>query len=304
MASPSPDPKFIAQSLDTQSPGTLFDSQLVARHRDRIALTYAQHSFLKDRVAVDLANRLQRIRRVFKQGIDLGCHTGQVAKAIEEILPIKVICADISEKMVASCPASRKIVINPEAFPFADQSFDLILSALSLHWVNDIPGLLTQIYKALKPDGLFLASLFGEETLKELKECLHMAELELQGGITPRVSPMISLQDAGALLQRAGFALPVADQDRLQITYPHPLALLHDLRKMGETNALYKRSHNPTSRSLLARAFDLYQEKYSLPDGRITATFDIITLTGWSPHDSQPTPLRRGSAQSYLGDHV
>ncbi|MBM3633453.1 MAG: methyltransferase domain-containing protein [Alphaproteobacteria bacterium] len=304
MASPSRDPKFISQYPDALSPGTLFDAQLVARHRDRIALTYPHHCFLKDRVVSDLANRLQRVRRTFKQGIDLGCHTGQMAKAVEEILSIKLLCADISEKMVASCPITHKLVIDLETFPFADHAFDLVLSALSLHWVNDIPGLFAQIYKALKPDGLFMASLLGEETLKELRECLQIAELELNGGVSPRVSPMLTLQDAGGLLQRAGFALPVVDQDRLQITYPHPLALLQDLRNMGETNALYQRSHTVTSRSLFTRAFELYQEKYSLPDGRITATFEIITLTGWAPHDSQPTPLRRGSATSYLGNHV
>jgi NADH dehydrogenase [ubiquinone] 1 alpha subcomplex assembly factor 5 len=236
--------------------------------------------------------------------VDLGCHSGQLANALKEILPNNLICTDISEAMVTQAPSPLKIVLNAESLPFADHSLDLVISALSLHWVNDIPGLLAQVYRALKPDALFLASLFGEETLKELRDCLSTAELELKGGFSPRVSPMISIQDAGTLLQRAGFALPVIDHDRIQVTYPHPLALLHDLRHMGETNALYRRSLNFTPRSLLACAFELYQERYGLPDGRIPATFDVITLTGWAPHESQPSPLRRGTATAKLKDYV
>jgi NADH dehydrogenase [ubiquinone] 1 alpha subcomplex assembly factor 5 len=142
-------------------------------------------------------------------------------------------CAPISvKKWLPLALLPTKWFIDLETFPFADHTFDLVLSAFSLHWVNDIPGLFAQIYKALKPDGLFMASLLGEQTLTELRECLHIAELELYGGVSARVSPMLTLQDAGGLLQRAGFALPVVDQDRLQITYPHPLALLQDLRNM------------------------------------------------------------------------
>jgi len=236
--------------------------------------------------------------------VDLGCHTGQLAKALKDILPNNLICTDISEAMVAQAPSPLKIVLNAEILPFAERSLDLVISALSLHWVNDIPGLLAQIYNVLKPDGLFLASLFGEETLKELRDCLATAELELKGGLSLRVSPMLSIQDAGTLLQRAGFALPVVDHDRIQVTYSHPLALLHDLRHMGETNVLYRRSLNFTPRSLFTRTFELYQERYGLPDGRIPATFDIVTLTGWTPHESQQKPLARGSAKSHLKDYV
>jgi SAM-dependent methyltransferase len=165
--------------------------------------------------------------------------------------------------------------------PFAPASLDLIVSALSLHWVNDFPGMLSQIHSVLKPGGLFLAAVWGGDTLIELRDCLQTAELELRGGVTPRLSPMIAIKDAGMLLQRAGFFAPVADHDRLSVTYPHPLALLHDLRKMGETNALYHRWANCTPRTIFARAFEIYQERYSLADGQIVATFDAVTMMGW-----------------------
>jgi SAM-dependent methyltransferase len=202
--------------------------------------------------------------------------------------------------MVAQTPSPLKIVLDEEILPFAPDTLDLAISALSLHWINDLPGAFAQIMNCLNPDGLFLASLYGQETLIELRDCLSTAELELKGGISPRLSPMISIQDAGALLQRAGFALPVVDLDRIQVTYPHPLALLHDLRNMGETNALFNRSFTIMPRSLLSRTFELYQERYGLPDGRIFATFDVVTLTGWKPHESQQQPLKRGSATSHL----
>lgn len=290
------------QSL--QSPGVLFDRRLVTVHRNRQASPFASSAFLKERVAQDLACRLKHIRRTFHCCVDLGCHTGQLATALKDILPNDLICTDLSESMVTQVPSPLKIVLDEETLPFAQNSLDLVISALSLHWVNDIPGLLAQIYTCLKPDGLFLASLFGENTLVELRDCLATAELELRSGITPRLSPMIAIIEAGALLQRAGFALPVVDHDRIQVTYPHPLALLQDLRKMGETNALYSRSQVPMTRSVLARTFELYQERYALPDGRIYATFDVVTLTGWKPHESQQTPLRRGTAKAPLRDYI
>ncbi len=291
-------------SLLAQTPGFLFDRRLVKSHRHRVAASYAAYAFLKVRVADDLASRLKLIRRTFHHGVDLGSHTGQLEKALEGIVPATLIATDLSEAMVTRSATPLKIVLDEEILPFAKKSFDLIISALSLHWVNDIPGLLAQIYHCLKPDGLFLASLFGEGTLMELRDCLSTAELELRGGVTPRLSPMISVQDAGALLQRAGFALPVVDHDRIQVAYPHPLALLHDLRQMGETNALYNRSQAFMPRALLTRAFELYQERYGLPGGGIYATFDVVTLTGWAPHESQQNPLRRGSARASLEDYV
>ncbi len=284
-----------------QTPGFLFDRSLLKAHRNRAAAAFSDHASLKERVAQDLANRLNLIRRSFHHCVDLGGHTGQLARALEGI---PLITTDVSEAMVTQAPTPLKVVLDEEALPFAVNSLDLIISALSLHWVNDIPGLLAQVFHCLKPDGLFLASLFGGETLIELRDCLSSAELELRGGVSPRLSPMISLKDAGALLQRAGFALPVVDCDRLHVTYPHPLALLHDLQKMGENNVLVNRSRAPLSRALLKRTFELYQERYGLADGRISATFEVITLTGWTPHASQQQPLPRGSGKARLEDYL
>jgi NADH dehydrogenase [ubiquinone] 1 alpha subcomplex assembly factor 5 len=270
-------------SLFSPKPGLLFNRRLLKDRRNRAAGFYANDVFLKERVAQGLAHRLKFIRRTFHHGLDLGSHTGQLGAALKEIVPTLLIAGDLSEAMVARVQTPLKVVLDEEALPFAPHSFDLIISALSLHWVNDLPGFLAQAYRCLKPDGLFLASLLGEKTLIELRDCLSSAELELRGGVSPRLSPMISIQDAGALLQRAGFALPVVDHDRIRLTYPDPLALLHDLRNRGENNALYNRSRAPMPRALLTRTFELYQERYGLPDGGIYATFDVVTLTGWTP---------------------
>jgi len=267
-------------------PPLLFSRRQVRDNRDRAAPFYPRYAFLKERVTEDLAHRLTFIRQTFQNGLDLGSHTGQLGKALKGILPNPLIAADLSEAMVTCAPTPLKIALDEEALPFAKNSFDLVVSALSLHWVNDLPGLLAQIRHCLKPDGLFLASLLGEKTLLELRDCLTCAELELRGGVTPRLSPMLSIQDAGTLLQRAGFTLPVVDHTAIQATYPHPLALLHDLRRMGEANALVNRSHSPLPRSLLTRTLDLYRKRYSLPDGRIYATFDVVTLTGWRAPES------------------
>ncbi|MBX9805885.1 MAG: methyltransferase domain-containing protein [Alphaproteobacteria bacterium] len=284
----------------TNVPGLLFDRVLLKSRRNRASLKFSQHAFLKNRIGQDLGNRLKLIRRTFPVVVDLGGHTGQLAS----ILPNALISTDLSEAMVCHSPSPLKVVLDEEALPFAKHAIDLIISALSLHWVNDFPGFLAQAFHCLKPDGLFLVSLFGGETLIELRDCFYSAELELHGGVSPRLSPMISVKEAGALLQRAGFALPVVDHDRIQVTYPHPLALLHDLRNMGETNILYQRSKAPLSRRLLMRMVELYQERYGVADGRVKATFDVVTLTGWVPHASQQTPLKRGSAKALLQDHI
>lgn len=290
--------------LNTLSPNKIFDRTLVQNHRDRAALIYSHHSFLKDRTVNDLANRLKHIRRVFDTCVDLGCHTGQLSLALQGITTNKIICADQSFKMVQQAPSPLKLVMDEESLPFEENSLDLVLSALSLQWINDFPKFLLGVIQCLKPDGLFLASLLGENTLRELRDSLACAEIEIKGGLSPRISPMLTIQDAGALLQHAGFALPVVDVDHIQVTYAHPLDLLRDLRSMGETNALHTRSVSLMPRSILQRACELYQEKYSLVDGRIYATFDIITMTGWKPHPSQPIPLKRGSAKSKLSDFL
>jgi SAM-dependent methyltransferase len=198
--------------------------------------------------------------------------------------------------------AGLRVAADEEALPFADHTLDLVVSALSLQAVNDLPGVLVQVRRALKPDGLFLAALLGGDTLAELRQSFAMAESELDGGVSPRVAPFPDLRDVGGLLQRAGFALSVTDVDRITVRYATPLRLLHDLRHMGATNPLAERRRVPLRRATLMRAMEVYAARFADPDDRVRASFDIIWLSGWSPHESQQKPLRPGSAQKRLAD--
>jgi SAM-dependent methyltransferase len=194
------------------------------------------------------------------------------------------------------------VAADSEALPFGDATLDLVVSALALQFVNDLPGTLIQIRRALKPDGLFLAAMIGGETLTELRQAFAAAEAEIEDGISPRVAPFADLRDLGALLQRAGFALPVTDVDRLTVRYASPLGLMQDLRRMGATNVLADRRRRPLRRATLARMLEIYAERFADPDGRIRATFEIVWLSGWAPHPSQQQPLKPGSAQRRLAD--
>jgi SAM-dependent methyltransferase len=198
--------------------------------------------------------------------------------------------------------AGLALVANEEALPFADASLDLVVSALALQTVNDLPGTLVQIRRALKPDGLLLAALLGGDTLRELRQSFAAAESEIEGGVSPRVAPFADVREIGALLQRAGFALPVTDVDRVTVRYASVLALMHDLRRMGATNVLTERRRTPLRRATLARMAEIYQRNFSDPDGRLRATFDIVWLSGWAPDASQQQPLRPGSARTRLAD--
>ena len=194
------------------------------------------------------------------------------------------------------------VAADAEALPFRDASLDLVVSALALQFVNDLPGTLIQIRRALKPDGLFLAALVGGDTLTELREAFAAAEAEIEDGVSPHVAPFADLRDIGALLQRAGFALPVTDIDRLTVRYASPFDLMHDLRRMGATNALIERRRRPLGAPRLMRMVEIYAERFSDADGRIRATFEIVWLSGWAPHESQQQPLKPGSAQRRLAD--
>jgi SAM-dependent methyltransferase len=200
------------------------------------------------------------------------------------------------------CGSGLRICADPELVPFRDAAFDLVASVLALHWAADLPGVLVQLRRALKPDGLLLAAMLGGQTLVELRTALFEAELAEEGGVSPRVSPTTELADAAGLLQRAGFAMPVADAETITVTYPDVLALLRDLRGMGETNVLSAHRRGFLRRSTLIRAASIYAERFSDPDGRIRATFEVLFLTGWAPHSSQPKPLRRGSATHRMVD--
>jgi NADH dehydrogenase [ubiquinone] 1 alpha subcomplex assembly factor 5 len=278
-------------------PITIFDRRAVRRHRDRAAPGLGAHDFLFTEVAERLSERLDDVTRRFPVALDLGCHTGEMGRQLAGRGGIeRLIQSDLSSKMAARA-GPLALAADEEALPFADASLDLVLSSLSLHWVNDLPGALLQIRRALKPDGLFLAAMIGGESLIELRDCLLAAELELEGGAAPRVSPFADLPDAGALLQRAGFALPVVDSDRITVTYPHALSLMADLRGMGESNALVERRRNGTRRSTLYATAATYAERYADADDRIPASFEILYLTAWAPHESQPRPAPRGSGQ-------
>lgn len=286
------------------SPPLLFDRALHRRRLARAAPGYGAASFLKERAALDAVERLEAIMRSFPVAVDLGARDGAFRRLLEESPArqrVKVLVeSDLSGAMLAG--SGPRLVADEERLPFAEESVDLIVSTLALHWTNDLPGALVQIRRALKPDGLFLGAILGGSTLTELRQALLQAEVELIGGAGPRVSPFADVMDAAHLLQRAGFALPVADIDHVEVGYAHPLALLRDLRAMGETNVLLDRPRTPLTRALLARTAEIYAERFARPDGRITASFDIVTMTGWAPHASQQKPLRPGSARMRLAD--
>ena len=287
------------------APPRLFDRPLHRARLDRAAPRFAAANFLKARAAGDAVERLEAILRSFPLAVDLGARDGAFSAALAQSDAREriglVIEADFSARMLAHRPGVR-VQLDEEALPFADESLDLVVSTLALHWVNDLPGAMIQIRHALKPDGLFMGALFGGETLTELRQSLTQAESELSNGAGLRIAPFADAFDGAGLLQRAGFALPVADVDRVVVRYANPLRLIDDLRAMGETNALVDRARRPLSRAVLARTLEIYAERFADPDGRVRATFDIITLTGWAPHPDQQKPLKPGSARMRLAD--
>lgn len=280
----------------------IFDRGVLRLRRNRIAGSYPAFNFLKVEVSRRIADRLDDFARDFPRAADIGCHGGELGQALAERDDVEfVIETDLSGGFNRGTKTSR-IVTDEEFLPFKAESLDLAASALSLHWTNDLPGALLQIRRSLRGDGLFLGAVFGGETLKELRQSFLQAEIEETGGVSPRVSPFIDVRDAGNLLQRAGFALPVTDVETITVDYPDAFALMRDLRGMGETNALRARRKTFTGRATLLSAADHYQRSFASEDGRIQATFQIVFMTGWAPHESQQKPLRPGSARSRLAD--
>jgi len=280
----------------------VFDRRAVRHHRDRAAAGFAEHDFLKREVADRLADRLGDINRGFPMALDLGCHDGTLGKVLAGRGGIATLVqSDLSPAMVSGAEGVR-LAADEERLPFAEDSFDAVLSVLSLHWVNDLPGTLIQIRRCLKPDGLFLGALFGLGTLMELRQAWTAAELAGEGGVSPRVSPFAELRDAADLLQRAGFALPVADAETITVTYADPLRLMAELRGMGESNTVAERRKQATRRSTLLAAAAAYRDRFAQSDGRIPASFEVLWLIGWKPHASQQKPLRPGSAAARLAD--
>ena len=287
------------------APPRLFDRALHRLRLDRAAPGYGAADFLKARAAGDAVERLETIMRTFPLAVDLGARTGAFAAALAQSDAKDRVGAlietDLSARMLRGRGAMR-VQADEERLPFADESLDLVVSTLALHWTNDLVGALIQIRNALKPDGLFLGAILGGQTLMELRQVMVQAESELSDGAGLRVSPFADVLDAAGLLQRAGFALPVADIDRVTVRYASVLELIRDVRAMGESNVLHDRARKPLGRAVLARAAELYQQRHAGPDGRVSATFDIVSLTGWAPHPDQQQPLRPGSAKMRLAD--
>src|SRR5580658_4820401 len=277
----------------------IFDRALLLLRRRRAA-ALGPATFLLDRVADDLAERLVTVLRRFELAVDLGTPGDALRNALARLESVgRIVAADV---MPDATRGEIVVAADEEALPFGDATLDLVVSALALQFVNDLPGVLVQIRRALKPDGLFLAALLGGETLTELRQSFAEAESDIEGGVSPRVAPFADLRDLGALLQRAGFALPVTDADRVTVRYDSVFALMHDLRRMAATNAMIDRRRLPLRRATLWRMGEIYGERFADADGRIRATFEIVWLSGWAPHPSQQQPLRPGAAQARLAD--
>lgn len=284
------------------APEPLFDTALLTARRNRVSKSAAAHDFLLQRAAEDISERLSIVRRAFPMALDLGSHHGVTGRAILGLPNVETLVSlDPAAQMLAQASGFR-VEAALDALPFSDGSLDLVVSCLALHLVDDLPGALAQVRRALKPDGLFLAALLGGRTLWELREAWLAAEAEVLGGASPRVAPFADVRDLGGLLQRAGFALPVADSDTVTVTYETPLALMREVKAMGASNMLAGRSRVPVTRGLLLRAAEIYAERFALANGRVTATFEILTLTAWAPHESQQQPLKPGSAKARLSD--
>lgn len=281
----------------------IFDPAVLDLRRSRAAATAAEHDFLLARVADDLEDRLSLINRRFPTAADLGAHHGLLTRRLLESRAdiTSLTACESNSSLLAQCPAPKQHV-DLEALPLAEASLDLIVSGLSLQWINDLPGTLIQICRALKPDGLFLGAMLGGATLHELRQSWLLAETEISGGASPRVAPFADVRDVGSLVQRAGFALPVVDSDTVSVTYTDPLALMREIKAMGASNMLADRRRVPVTRTLLLRAAEIYADRFALPNGRIPATFEILTITAWRPDPSQPKALKPGSAQVSLTD--
>lgn len=278
----------------------LFDRSLL-RARQRRARLQGPATFLLEHAATELGERLSAVLRSFDIAADVGTPTDAVRRVLAASGKVRTT---IAAAIGAAAPDETflRVVSDEETAPFADASLDLVVSALSLQFVNDLPGTLIQIRRALKPDGLFMAAMVGGESLNELRSAFADAESEVEGGLSPRVAPFADVRELGALLQRAGFALPVVDSERLTVRYDSAFALMHDLRRMGATNVMHERRRRPLKRATLRRIEAIYADRFADADGRLRASFEIIWLSGWAPHESQQKPLKPGSAAQRLAD--
>ena len=283
----------------------LIDELAHRRNRDRVASDFASHSFLKEAVVERVIDRLDIVKRDFDLVADLGCHTGQLTERLAAHPKIgKVVAVDPSPVMAAAASAKNHHAVASSygELPFAEASFDAVFSSLALHWANGLPEVLKGLKRILKPDGLLIVALLGGKTLSDLRATLAEAENQVSGGVSPRVMPMGDIRDLGGLLGQAGFALPVADSDVLTVTWSDIFAMMKELRHMGEGNALVGKLPHFTPKSVFDKASQIYKERFATKDGQIKADFEIITLTAWTPHESQPQALRPGSGKVNLAD--
>lgn len=279
-----------------------YDRGLLRQRRARWAARAGEVDFLLRRVADDMAERLEIMRRTFPLAANIGAHHGVLSRRLRQVASVGLmIDVESVPELLAQCDGPV-VLADEEALPFADACLDLVVSALSLHHVNDLPGTLLQVRRALKPDGLFMAALLGGATLGELGEAWLIAESEITGGASPRVSPSIEVRDLGGLLQRAGFALPVVDSETIRVAYPSALELMREVKAMGASNVLAARRRVPVRRDCLMRAAEIYAERNARDDGRVMATFEVLSVTAWAPDPSQQQPLRPGSAAMRLAD--
>jgi NADH dehydrogenase [ubiquinone] 1 alpha subcomplex assembly factor 5 len=283
-------------------PLLVFDRGVLRLRRERAARCWGDQAFLKREIASRLVERLADVRRTFPLALDIGCHGDEVADALAGSKTVEHLIRTDLGFGFAQRAKGPALVADEEALPFAAGRFDLVLSAMDLHWVNDLPGALIQIGRILKPDGLFLGAMLGGATLWQLRRALGAAESEIEGGLSPRVSPFADLRDAAGLLQRAGFALPVADSETIDVEYADALSLMRELGAMGEGNLVAERRRGLTRRATLVRAAEIYAERFAQPSGRIAASFEVLFLHGWAPHESQPKPLKPGSAALRLAE--
>jgi SAM-dependent methyltransferase len=290
---------------DAPTPTPLIFDRALIRRRRRRAQALGPSTVLLDLVAAELAERLAAVLRRFAIAVDLGTPGEAVCTALAALASIDMIVAAdalAESRALSTNKAGKSVAADEEALPFRDASLDLVVSALSLQSVNDLPGVLVQVRRALKADGLFVAALAGGETLTELRQAFAAAESDIEGGASPRVAPFADVRTLGDLLRRAGFALPVADADRFTLRYDSAFDLMHDLRRMGATNALSARRRTPLRRTTLLRIAEIYAQRFADADGRVRATFEVVWLSGWAPHESQQQPLKPGSAQARLAD--
>jgi len=290
--------------MTTSAAIEIFDRSLLRERRNRAAAHLSEYAFLHEWTLRNILERLSLIKRGFPLALVVGARSPALMAPLKLAGGIETLVAgDLSLPMIrAAGQGFPALQLDEEFLPLGLETLDAAINILNLHTVNDLPGALLRMRQALKPDGLFIGAMLGGETLYELRHSLMQAEMALSGGVSPRVAPFADKQQMGALMQRAGFALPVVDSEIVTVSYQTPMNLMRELRFMAENNIIAGRSRTPASKGLMMEAARHYAEHYADADGRVNATFEIIFLIGWAPHESQPKPLRRGSAERSLED--